>query len=124
MPFKTLFNLFIFFSSIMLIFNACTNTPSTTVVTIENTSTPMPTATQAPTQVPTQTVEPTNEPPTPTDVIPTETPLPVVADTPTPEPSPTPETDWLTVTGRTVENLAYRGNPNAPIRLVDYSDFM
>lgn len=47
-------------------------------------------------------------------------------DTPTPEPSatPTPEPDWLNTFGRTEDNLMYLGNPDAPVTLIDFSDFM
>jgi hypothetical protein len=34
------------------------------------------------------------------------------------------ETDWLLVEGKTAENLAFLGNPEAPVTLVDYSDFL
>jgi hypothetical protein len=32
--------------------------------------------------------------------------------------------DWLTVEGKTADNLPYRGNPDAPVTLIDYSDFL
>lgn len=32
--------------------------------------------------------------------------------------------DWLTVEGKTADNLAYLGNPDAPVTLIDYSDFL
>jgi hypothetical protein len=34
------------------------------------------------------------------------------------------EVDWLTVEGKTADNLAYLGNPDAPVTLIDYSDFL
>jgi hypothetical protein len=41
------------------------------------------------------------------------------------EANPTIEqVDWLTVEGKTADNLAYLGNPNAPVTLIDYSDFL
>ncbi len=84
------------------------------------TATPLPTLantsdeanTSAETNLPTNTPEPTLRP------IPTDTPAP----TNTPEPTPTP--DWLRVAGRTAEGLPYLGNPQAPVKLIDYSDFM
>jgi hypothetical protein len=39
-------------------------------------------------------------------------------------PAPTATSDWLTVEGKTAENYTYLGNPEAPITLIDYSDFM
>jgi hypothetical protein len=47
-------------------------------------------------------------------------------DTPSPEPTatPTPEPDWTNTVGRTADNLVYLGNPEAPVTLIDYSDFM
>jgi hypothetical protein len=44
--------------------------------------------------------------------------------TPTHLPTPTPDIDWATVTGRTTEGLNYRGNPQAPVTMIDFSDFM
>lgn len=90
------------------------------------TATPLPTLadtsdeadTSAETNLPTNTPEPT---PTP---IPTNTPVPTDTPVPTNTPDPTPIPDWLTVTGRTEEGLLYLGNPQAPVRLIDYSDFM
>jgi hypothetical protein len=32
--------------------------------------------------------------------------------------------DWLTVEGKTADNLAYLGNPDAPVTIIDYSDFL
>ena len=47
----------------------------------------------------------------------------VVAETIQPEEEVTVE-NWLTVEGRTDDNLAYLGNPAAPITIIDYSDFL
>lgn len=46
--------------------------------------------------------------------------------TPTEEPTvaPTEEIDWRTVEGKTERNLTYLGNPDAPVTIVDYSDFL
>ncbi len=46
--------------------------------------------------------------------------------TPIPEPTATftPEPDWLAVTGRTGQNQIFLGNPDAPVTMIDYSDFM
>ena len=53
-------------------------------------------------------------------------PEPVFTDTPTPAPTPTPtpEPDWLNTVGRTDDGLVYLGNPEAPVTMIDYSDFM
>ena len=32
--------------------------------------------------------------------------------------------DWLTVEGTTTDNLTYLGNPDAPVTIIDYSDFL
>ena len=34
------------------------------------------------------------------------------------------EIDWTTVQGRTDDNRAVMGNPDAPVTLIEYSDFM
>ena len=51
---------------------------------------------------------------------PTATPLPE----PTATPTPTPEPDWLATFGRTGDGLMYLGNPDAPVTVIDYSDFL
>ncbi|MCK6628721.1 MAG: DsbA family protein [Anaerolineae bacterium] len=39
--------------------------------------------------------------------------------------TPPPEAvDWLTVEGKTADNLFYLGNPDAPVTIIDYSDFL
>lgn len=48
--------------------------------------------------------------------IPTETALPV--------PTSTPEPDWLAYSGRTEDGLMFLGNPEAPVKMIDFSDFM
>jgi hypothetical protein len=41
------------------------------------------------------------------------------------EVAPTAEVaDWLTIEGKTADNLAYLGNPDAPVTIIDYSDFL
>jgi hypothetical protein len=62
------------------------------------------------------TVEPTEE------MVAVEPTTEEMAET-TVEPAPE-ETDWLAVEGKTGENLTYLGNPNAPVTIIDYSDFM
>ena len=55
---------------------------------------------------------------------PSVTPTRLPTATPLPLPSPTPDIEWATVTGRTTEGLNYRGNPQAPVTMIDFSDFM
>lgn len=81
-----------------------------------------------PAPTPTQVVEST---PGPTELAAaTDTPVPEptlsATDTPMPEPTATftPEPDWLNSVGRTADNLVYLGNPEAPVTIIDYSDFM
>ncbi|HXV43490.1 MAG TPA: hypothetical protein VEC96_10555 [Anaerolineae bacterium] len=77
--------------------------------------------------LPTVTAAPTAAPATPTRAPVTKTPLskPTPTRTPSPEPTPTPTpVDWLNNVGRTADNLMYLGNPNAPVTVIDYSDFL
>jgi hypothetical protein len=41
-----------------------------------------------------------------------------------PEAASQAETDWLTVEGKTEDNLTFLGNPEAPVTLIDHSDFL
>ena len=75
------------------------------------------TATSIPIEPPAPTA--TSEP-APAAVEPTATTQPVAE--PAPTNTPEPEADW-TQTASLVDGLYVRGNPNAPIRLIDYSDF-
>ena len=34
------------------------------------------------------------------------------------------DTNWLTVEGKTDGDLAFLGNPDAPVTIIDYSDFL
>ncbi|RME48318.1 MAG: disulfide bond formation protein DsbA, partial [Caldilineae bacterium] len=44
---------------------------------------------------------------------------------PTPSPTPEPATvDWLSVEGKTADGRIFLGNPDAPVTIIDYSDFM
>ncbi len=83
------------------------------------TETPLP-PTVPPTAVPT-------DPPTPTHT-PTVTIIPVT-DTPdiptnTPVPTPDPNFDWTTVSTRLDDQRMALGNPDAPVTIIDYSDFL
>jgi hypothetical protein len=52
-------------------------------------------------------------------------PLPTPTATATSAPSPTPTpVNWLAYVGRTPDNLIFMGNPNAPVTMIDYSDFL
>ena len=73
---------------------------------------------------PTVTDTATNIPPTETAAPAAPTPEPTPTGMPTAEPTATPEPDWLHSVGRTADNLVYLGNPNAPVTLIDFSDFM
>jgi hypothetical protein len=135
--------------AIMLTMSACggnqaepvvLTTPETAATVPTNTPTVAPTSTQAaveetitsemviptvdqPTHTPTAevatltatTVEPTEEM---VEVEPTEEMVEATVE-PTPE-----QIDWLTMEGKTEENLTYLGNPEALVTIIDYSDFM
>jgi outer membrane biosynthesis protein TonB len=96
------------------------NTPTTeaTVPVVEETQpSPVETATNA--------VEPATQAPEPTEVVVTPTEPAEVPTTETePEPAVQAEVDWLTVEGKTADNLAFLGNPDAPVTMIDYSDFL
>ena len=65
--------------------------------------------------------EPVEEvPPTATETAPPLTATP----TETAAPTLTPEPDWLAYSGRTEEGLMFLGNPEAPVKMIDFSDFM
>jgi hypothetical protein len=83
---------------------------------------PAPTATELPPPSPTATlvvVATTAVEPTPTD--------PPAPATEPPSPAENADAgpvDWLASVGRTEDGLMYLGNPDAPVTLTDYSDFM
>jgi hypothetical protein len=63
----------------------------------------------------TNTALPTTEPPL----------APTATEPPSPaENADATQVDWLASVGRTVDGLMYLGNPDAPVTLTDYSDFM
>lgn len=104
------------------------NTPTSqpTPVAVEPAAPPMNEAAQSdPAATATHVVEAETQAPEPTEAIaaPTEP-----AEAPTTESEPDPpvqaEVDWLTVEGKTDENLAFLGNPDAPVTMIDYSDFL
>lgn len=92
-------------------------------------------ATDTPVPPPTNTsVSPTE---VPTTAPPTATTAAMAAETPENTPIPPPVTlvpptptaeivavDWLAVQGRTDDGLPTLGNPDAPVRVIDYSDFL
>jgi len=140
---------FILFISFILLLSACGGVapevaqappePAATEVPPTETPLPPPTLTAIPpTGTPTETPAPAVEIVTGNEdeaeaesevaaeptVLPTDTPI---SPAPTPEPptaTPEPEVDWLASFGRTEDNLMYLGNPDAPVTLTDYSDFM
>lgn len=75
----------------------------------------VPAATQRTEEIISKPASPTAAPPTVT-IEPTPTPLP--------PPTPTVEVNWLEVSGKTEDGLAYLGNPDAPVTVIDYADFM
>jgi protein-disulfide isomerase len=44
--------------------------------------------------------------------------------TPRPQNTPTVEVNWLEVSSKTEHGRAYLGNPDAPVTVVNYADFM
>jgi hypothetical protein len=96
------------------------NTPTTqpTVPVVEETQ-PDPVETVA------EAVEPATQAPEPAEVVsaPTE-PAETQTDETEPEPAVQAEVDWLAVEGKTADNLAFLGNPDAPVTMIDYSDFL
>lgn len=69
------------------------------------------------------TVTPTEEPATSAPEA-TATSEPEPPETPTSEPPAPADVNWLTVEGKTEAGFTYLGNPDAPVTLLDYSDFM
>jgi hypothetical protein len=115
-------------AGLLLIVTACGGArPGADVPPLPPPSTATPTATTPP---PTPTPILT---PTPTQVVVTEaaaltSPEPTLPPTgtftPEPTPTPSPEPDWLVSVGRTEEGLMFLGNPEAPVTIIDYSDFL
>jgi hypothetical protein len=66
--------------------------------------------------------ESTATPASPLAAQPTATPNPT--STPRPQHTPTVEVNWLEVSGKTEDGLAYLGNPDAPVTMINYADFM
>jgi hypothetical protein len=82
------------------------------------------TATAASEPEPTQTSQEaaatsTSTPP-PTEAPATETPLPAENE----EVAAIETTNWLEVEGKTEDGYTYLGNPDAPVTMIDYSDFL
>lgn len=79
------------------------------------------------TDVPVPTEPPTPELPTAVPTVETAVDSVAVVNTPTtesPTAEPTAEPVSFMQSGRTEDGAYYLGNPNAPIRLIDYSDFL
>jgi len=112
--------------TILILLTACGATPTAVVAP------DIPTPTSAPADTPiseaTQTDTPIVEVNTPTPELVAEAPTEVMEE-PTevveePIVAPTEEIDWRTVEGKTESNLTYLGNPDAPVTIIDYSDFL
>lgn len=104
-------------TAIMLLLSGCGVYPP--VDSLAPSPTHISVATLPPVPSPTLMPADTPIPPTPTSTpAPTETPLPEATPTFTPEP------DWLNYAGRTEDELMFLGNPEAPVTLIDFSDFM
>ncbi len=86
---------------------------------------PAPSPTPEPTETPLPPTATAAKAPSPaaTDAVAMEKPTVAPTDTVAP-PSPTPAPDWLSVEGRTADGLPTLGNPDAPVVVVDYSDFL
>ncbi|MCO6450303.1 MAG: hypothetical protein J5I90_05885 [Caldilineales bacterium] len=93
-------------------------------------NTTAPTDLPAPTDVPaaTDTPIPTVEPASPTPVAPADDPAPAPppqAESPLPEPTPEAvPVDWSQTESRTPDGFYVRGDPQATILILDYSDFL
>lgn len=117
---------FVFLVIIALFAAACTGT---TTPQVSEKPVDAPTAIPpSPTPVPPENT-PTTPPPTATVAASSEeaaaeaTPMPSPSPTEPPAPAAT-AVDWLTVQGRTTDGLPTLGNPDAPVRVIDYSDFL
>ena len=110
--------------SCYLVLTACS--ADTTPLTAAPTQAPQPTST--PILASTLPPEPTATPEAVSETLPdpssAETPMSTSASTPEPEPTAETQVDWLAVEGQTAEGYAYRGNPDAPIAVTDFSDFL
>jgi hypothetical protein len=94
--------------------------PSPTPIAVATLASPTVTVTPSPelepaAPAPVEEVQPTATEPALT-ATPTETTLP--------SPTFTAEPDWLAYSGRTEEGLMFLGNPEAPVKMIDFSDFM
>jgi protein-disulfide isomerase len=99
-----------------------TTAPSPTPVAASPTPTPAadppPTQTSQPTTAPTATASPT------TPALETPTLAPTAEEPAESVEAAAAETNWLAVEGKTEANLTYLGNPDAPVTIIDYSDFL
>lgn len=73
----------------------------------------------------TNTVSPTfpppTEPPATVTAVPTQTPLPLATAPPPPAPA---SVEPRVTSGQTAEGVFFRGDPDAPVTILDYSDFL
>jgi hypothetical protein len=110
------------FLMFLLVLTACTAVAvEETVTTAVSPTATISQATEAPTAVPTNPPPPTQEN-VPVDEMeqPTEEPLPTELP-----PTAVPETAEIVIAyGRTQEGAFFHGNPDAPVTLIDFSDFL
>ena len=74
----------------------------------------------APTQTPIEAVATSTSTPPPTEAPATEAPPPAENE----EMAAIKTTNWLEVEGKTEDGYTYLGNPDAPVTMIDYSDFL
>ncbi len=63
-------------------------------------------------------------PTTPAALLPTATPKPTPTPLPTATPVPSPTPAGAVPMGFTADGAPYRGNPNAPVTLIEYGEFL
>ncbi|MEM4723889.1 MAG: hypothetical protein QXP01_02625 [Candidatus Hadarchaeum sp.] len=63
-------------------------------------------------------------PATPAALLPTATPKPTATPLPTATPIPSPTPAGAVPMGFTADGAPYRGNPNAPVTLIEYGEFL
>ncbi len=91
------------------------------VIVQEATNPPIAAVTELPTAVSSPpTAVPTDEPPDQPTAVPTSEPVPEPTDSPTEE----PVMETAVIAGRLDEGAFFFGAPDAPVTMIDYSDFL